>query len=268
MHKIYLLALLLTFSLGLRANNQVEFVYKNQNFVLYPARDNDEYGSLRSLVEWELLKGGYDFPGFMAQEGDIMVDIGAHVGMVSIPYAKLHPKLTIYAFEANPDAYAALLKNIEVNNAWNIKAYNLAVTGDGQEVDFVLNPFGSALSMLERVDSIPAQFARKKIKSITLDQIFKQNKINRCKLLKIDCEGSEYEILYKASAEALSLIDNIIGEFHETSFVKSQGYTAEGLFDYMKNFVKGSMKIEAAFIDGNLFPPTVIQRIVWEHNFN
>ena len=47
-----------------------------------------------------------------------------------------------------------------------------------------------------------------------LDNILHRHSIDRCRLLKLDCEGSEYDVLAGLSDESLSLIENIIVEVH------------------------------------------------------
>lgn len=47
--------------------------------------------------------------------------------------------------------------------------------------------------------------------------------IPRCDLLKIDCEGSEYEIFYLSSSETLNKIERIVGEFHPRDQNKNNG---------------------------------------------
>jgi hypothetical protein len=48
--------------------------------------------------------------------------------------------------------------------------------------------------------------------SIAFDEIFRLYGISKCKLLKIDCEGSEYEILNQTTM--LPAIEYICGETH------------------------------------------------------
>ena len=43
--------------------------------------------------------GTYNFSDINFQAGDVALDIGAHVGTVSIHLAKMHPEIKIYAFE-------------------------------------------------------------------------------------------------------------------------------------------------------------------------
>ena len=71
------------------------------------------------------------------------------------------------------------------------------------------------------------------VPSLTLQNIFDKHKINKLKLLKIDCEGSEYEILYNALTNTLSNIQYLQGEFHA---VKDSG--AKNHPEKLKEFCK------------------------------
>jgi hypothetical protein len=76
----------------------------------------------------------------------------------------------------------------------------------------------------------------KRVKTTTLNAIFMDYNISKCKLLKIDCEGAEYEILADAE-EFLKKCAHLRGEFHQ---YKSSGLTvkrAENLEKYCKQFI-------------------------------
>ena len=74
--------------------------------------------------------------------------------------------------------------------------------------------------------------------STTLDRIFEGHQISRCKLLKIDCEGAEHEIL-RGSAR-LDSIDYLSGEFHADAHLRSQGHSIDGLIDYCADVIPRS----------------------------
>ena len=52
------------------------------------------------------------------------------------------------------------------------------------------------------------------VDSITLQKIFDLNNIKKCNLLKLDCEGSEYEIIDSLPNSYFSMIDKMIIEYH------------------------------------------------------
>ncbi len=149
------------------------------------------------------------------KEGDIIIDIGGHVGMFSLYLAKKFPFIKIYAFEPAFENWRNFKRNIKLNNVTNIILYHLAVTGDGKNVKLQYDPNSNwGVSTVEQVNCSHRETSYKKetVKSITLDQIFAKHTIDKLILLKIDCEGAEFEIFY--GSKCLSKIDYIVGETH------------------------------------------------------
>ena len=57
------------------------------------------------------------------KEGDVFVDVGAHVGRCTLPVARaVGEKGLVIAVEANIENYNCLKKNIESNNLHNINS--------------------------------------------------------------------------------------------------------------------------------------------------
>lgn len=193
------------------------------------------------FVENEI-NNNYEYKKIMEidfKEGDIVIDIGANVGMVSILLAKKFPFLKIYSFEPVKSNYNNLVKNIKLNNIEDntIFPFNMAVTKDSRDILILinlLNQGGSALS--EYTNYYPPTLLKNFCHSTTLNNIVSENKIDKIKLLKIDCEGSEYEIFYNTDKKILSNIQNIIGEFHK---VENEDYykLTDYLSDYVNNII-------------------------------
>lgn len=178
----------------------------------------------------------YNFDKIDFKEGDVVIDIGANVGMVSIYLAKKYPFLKIYAFEPVKQNYENLLRNIEINNIPDdvITAENIAITKDRRNINIItpLDNTGASSSVIERhLTSINSNI-NPNIKTITFDDIFEKYNIDKCKLLKIDCEGAEYEILYSASENNLKKCNNMRAEFHGN--IEEQ----EKLYKYCSKYIK------------------------------
>jgi FkbM family methyltransferase len=154
------------------------------------------------------IPGAYTFEGIHFEEGDVMLDIGAHVGLTSIYFAKLFPGIRIYAYEPVLSNYERLLEHIELNGVGNVHPHNLAVTGDGGRREFVTG--GHTAGHTAFHDHERDTFW---VESTTIPAILKHHKIKRVKLLKLDCEGAEFEIL-GTSAGWLHRVDAIRGEIH------------------------------------------------------
>ncbi|MGH2686024.1 MAG: FkbM family methyltransferase, partial [Actinomycetota bacterium] len=71
--------------------------------------------------------------------------------------------------------------------------------------------------------------------STTLDGLLDDFGIDRLKLLKIDCEGSEYEVLF--SSRNVGRIDHVRGEFHENPYLREKGYSMDALERYIERFI-------------------------------
>lgn len=167
-----------------------------------------------------------------------IIDIGGHVGSMSIYLAKRFPDAEIHAFEAYDLNYAHLLKNLELNGVTNVKAHNLAITHDGRSFQMLCGRgnTGGSTGCSAKSD-LKGKY---QVDSITLDQAFED--LGGCDLLKIDCEGVEHEILN--NAQCLNSIKNIVGEFHMNDHLRGQGYDSEQLLAQVRQKVVGHVGIK------------------------
>lgn len=177
----------------------------------------------------------YNFDSIDFKDGDVVIDIGGNIGMASIYLAKKYPFLKIYAFEPVKQNYENFLKNIELNNINKdiIKVFNLAITKDRRDV-ILTSPFynSGASNIYNNYSNGIVLNNDISIKSITFDDIFANNNISKCKLLKIDCEGAEYEILYSANVENLKNCEYMRAEFH------GKKYKQKDLYNHCNRFIK------------------------------
>ncbi len=198
-----------------------------------------EGSSTPVIVSSELRKDRYGIESIDFSYGDIVLDIGAHVGIVSLYLGKKFPFLKIYAFEPIPDNYGHFKENIKINEVTNVNAYNLAITSDGRDLPMIVNFFdnsGGGTGHLSNM-RLPGHFYFT-VPSITLKQVFEKHKIEKCKLLKIDCEGSEHEIL--GDPTTLSRVEYLSGEFHINQHLRKKGYSTESLIKRCLEFIAPS----------------------------
>mgnify|MGYP000962171402 CR=1 FL=1 len=140
----------------------------------------------------------------------IVIDIGANIGVFSVYAVAVSKDTKVYAYEPYAKSYELLLENIKINKFENsIVPFKLGVGAHKVKRKLFLassSPFHSLYS-----DKKEKYI---EIECITLKDIFINNKINYCNLLKMDCEGSEFEILYNTPKEYLSKIKEIRLEYH------------------------------------------------------
>ena len=65
----------------------------------------------------ELQKDAYGFSTLPLHRGDVVLDVGANVGVVSTWLAKLYPGIRIIAIELDPTNFRFMLWNLHRNNA-------------------------------------------------------------------------------------------------------------------------------------------------------
>lgn len=127
-------------------------------------------------------------------KNDTIIDIGAHIGGFSIYAADIAKKGKIYSFEPFPSTFETLKNNVLLNKRKNINLNKLAVSKNIGEFNFYVSKINFAENSLHH------KYNEKiTVKTTSLSDIFRKNKIKRCNVLKIDCEGSEYDILFSST---------------------------------------------------------------------
>jgi FkbM family methyltransferase len=136
------------------------------------------------------LRGDYNIP--MLKEAKQIVDIGANIGLFSY-YAILHSNGFVHAFEADPDVYGLLVKNLRAASPALSCTIHAAVSGSSRPVAFYVSPVSGWSSLY------PVLGARDGLKvavpGVRLTDYLQSNGIKRVDVLKIDVEGAEYGIL-------------------------------------------------------------------------
>jgi FkbM family methyltransferase len=143
-----------------------------------------------------------------------VVDVGANVGVFSVWAAQYLGARQVVAVEPSVRSAADLLTNLHNNRAEQVAVLQAAVGGRrGYEL---LNRRGvRAMDTLYDHDIYGSQFGGgQTVRVVCLDDVFSLFGIGQCDLLKLDCEGAEYEILYEAPRAALDLVRNISLEWH------------------------------------------------------
>lgn len=222
--------------------------------------DDDPDGGVAKIVCREVT-ANYQLHLMDFKPGDVVLDIGAQCGVVSCYLAKRHPQITVYAFEPVTENFTRLQRNIKANGLDNVVAINKAVTGDGKRVviygDLSSNAGGSSIYGAVSQKHYLAE-------SITLKDIFSLYAIDRVRLLKLDCEGSEYDILSNA-CNMLKRVDSIRGELHINNILREQGYNPETLIQNVTALVPDT-KLDTLKIPDVTFPTPDLSVIIPTYN--
>lgn len=164
----------------------------------------------------------YDIPNFTVRPDDIVIDIGANQGFFSVYMA--HKGAQVYAFEPFTPSFEILQQNLALNGMSNrvvAKPWAIAASS-GETTMTTSNLLGGGMN------TINLQFAKQALNNSvtgqitvpcrTLDQILDLFALRKIRLCKLDCEGSELEILSALSAEQAKCFDAIVLEYHPEAY--------------------------------------------------
>jgi FkbM family methyltransferase len=158
----------------------------------------------------------------------MILDIGAGLGDFSVYAARNHPGRKIAAFEPFSESFALLEDNVRANGIRNVKTFPLAV--GARSGPMLLHTSSGAAVQHSTVSSPEADPAASiSVEGITLEEAFRKTGFARCDLLKVDCEGGEYDIFFRAPEETLQRIDRIAMEYHDDCTPHSHNELADFL---------------------------------------
>jgi FkbM family methyltransferase len=174
---------------------------------------------LINLIREIFVDDCYRLAELQPRPGEVIVDIGANVGTFALAAACVFPQAPIICVEPEASAYARLEDNVRRNGFSQIRTAHAACGGaSGEQVLYARQlqmHTPAALSTLYTIDNYGSVFAPiATVPVVSLDRLFSTYEIDACGLLKLDCEGAEYEILLNASRDVLSKIRRISMEYH------------------------------------------------------
>lgn len=177
----------------------------------------------------EKIRGGEFFDPFLKTVFDhylnsssVVLDIGAYCGFHSVYLSKKVKQ--VYSFEPQLYIYYQLCGNLFINECYNVKAYNLAVSSKpckmsianekSQLVDIVKKDDLIDYSQMKNSAGISFQENKKgEVEAIAIDSL----ELKELDLLKIDSQGMDLEVL-KGARETIKKFRPIICfeiEFHK-----------------------------------------------------
>ena len=120
--------------------------------------------------------------------GDVVLDIGAHIGYYTLQFANLVGSTgKVYAFEPEPKNFELLKKNVQINKHDNVVLIQKIVSDKDGIVEFFISKFDSIGNKLFESNEAGSSI---KIESTTLDEYFKDLK-KKIDFIKMDIQGGE-----------------------------------------------------------------------------
>ena len=159
-------------------------------------------------------------------DDSIVLDLGAHIGVFTIYATTTARNVVVYAYEPHPEFCTVLKENIRLNRRdETVHCFNAAVASETGTRELYLGGgqfFFPTLLGTPNGDSLE----HTEVPCTTLMEIMESNHLEGVDLLKMDCEGAEYEILYSTPPSHLERIAEIRMEYHN---LDSHEHHVEGL---------------------------------------
>ncbi|MAH48854.1 hypothetical protein CMI37_23710 [Candidatus Pacearchaeota archaeon] len=166
----------------------------------------------------------------------VIIDVGCHIGCFSLLACRLFPNCKVLSFEMVEENFLIAQNNLK--GFENNKCVNAAIKGKNPVIGCRYNEdnTGGHKAVFKGADSYIGerrmkwdyQLEDEEIKTLDFKQIFEDYSLGEIDFLKLDCEGSEHEILpHLFETDLIKKIKNIALEMHgrkekECSYILSK----------------------------------------------
>lgn len=188
----------------------------------------------------------YNPLGFEVKSGDVVIDIGANIGIFTL-FAASQGCDQVYAFEPHPDNFEIFSENIRINNLLNVKPYMVGVAskeGNGLLKVSSMSGHHEVIDPERKGEVEPVL----EIRTINLENFITENNIRQVDFLKIDCEGSEGEIFLSLSSNFFKKVDKMVVEYHNNVSKLNDQQLMEILKEHDFNCIKKAMNHSYGFV--------------------
>jgi FkbM family methyltransferase len=150
------------------------------------------------------------------RDGDVAIDVGAHVGRHAIPMAACVGRSgRVLAFEPNPGIFPVLQSRLSALGLANVSTLDAALSDSAGEADFVIAVDRIEESGLrERRYDSATRLEHVRVKLVRLDDIAPE----AARFIKIDTEGAEFNVILGAGETLKRLRPLVSFEFGENSY--------------------------------------------------
>jgi FkbM family methyltransferase len=166
----------------------------------------------------------------LAARSDVVLDVGANIGVYAMAAAVLNPEAEVVAFEPLPDVYERLLANALLNGLEHVICVNAAVS-DGAGAATLFAPAGRVATTASQEVSHrlrhpnerahePGPYACHIVPTVDLDDFVELAQLARVDLVKIDVEQAELTVLQGMTRIVAADRPHIICELFPESWIQ------------------------------------------------
>jgi FkbM family methyltransferase len=197
---------------GVRAQPLAKLRWRGHD-VFYRPATSDPFAINQVLLR----RGGkaeYYLPA--ALDPKVILDIGSNIGTSILYFHEQFPAAKIYGFEPHPDTFRVLQKNVGAIPSVEIFNYALGAIDQKISLSFDGADF-SGFGAKDATSSPLGTITTAECEAKHAGEVMKHLGLDRVDLIKIDCEGAEYDVLSSLPEEMLRQCKWISGEMHDAS---------------------------------------------------
>jgi FkbM family methyltransferase len=165
-------------------------------------------------------------------ECQTIIDVGANVGFFSL-FAASRWGAQVFAYEPVQANYDEMVNNVKANPALAINCRRMAVFGVSGTIEISYDGKTTFPTTATAIPSDRKMKRTEKVRAVTLLEILEAEGLDKVDLLKMDCEGSEFSILYESTPETLRRIDQMAIEVHPNH--DADNHNANALRELLKS---------------------------------
>lgn len=191
-------------------------VYVSQHDMIQGFKVTGDLGFLRKpFVSYEdrfLMK--------MNLAGKTVYDVGAHIGLMTLFFSRAVGEAGyVVSFEPNPETFATLRKNVEMNKLANVRLANLGLAEKRETLTMVVGEAEGAMGTMDKElqEGLHKWGIKTKTLSVEvypLDEYISLNSLPDPDFIKIDVEGYEYNALLGMQETIRRCGPSILVEIH------------------------------------------------------
>jgi FkbM family methyltransferase len=183
----------------------------------YPFEIHTRDGEAMTIERFEDLATAWlvfirrDYP--VSRSSRIILDAGANIGAFTLYAARSAPEARVVALEPFPATFERLAAHVSASRVAgriSCRPWALGRADGHRRMDATPMMASQFRSLLENGSSQPGI----EVETVTLETLCERERIDRIDLLKMDIEGSEYELIESTPGDVLRRIAAVALEYH------------------------------------------------------
>ena len=187
---------------------------------------NNRFYTIKEVIGFDV----YSVPQLYQFDDFVVFDVGMNRAYASLRFAEFDNCSQVFGFEIDEDTYNKAVYNINLNPILSkkIKPYNIGLSNKDEEVELYYLDGADGVNTVEHdlvdiqydfkesEDEVKSKIVKVKKTTDVINEIIENENISSKIVLKIDVEGSEYNIIDDLIESGLIYkMDLIIGEGHK-----------------------------------------------------